>query len=181
MYDLYRVVCWENNNQIFADIFLAGESRPENSLTHDTIFMMRKKITPQAKLVETGIILTDLGNSNISLRYEKVYNKRLKMHQDNIRKKTDKIIVNTFQNMQERKKVRTFDISLVSMNVLFDIHHNPKDEIYSARQYKLIQEEQRINKLQRLKRIKLKYYANTSYADKPHLILALKQAMYRGG
>ena len=184
MYDLYRVVCWENNEQIFADIYPAGESRPENSLTHDSIFMMRRKITPEAQRIESGIILTDLGNGNILLKYEKVYNRRMQIYQDNIRKKTDPIIINTFNKMKQIGKNRTFDISIADMCMLYDLHaleHNKKIVIYSARQEDMRQEMIRWEKTQKLKQIKMNYYANDKYARRPHLKLALRQAMYRGG
>ncbi len=184
MYDLYRVVCWEKNNQIFADIYPAGESKPENSLTHDSIFMMRKKITPEAQRLESGILLTDLGNGNIVLKYERVYNRRMQIYQNSIRKKTDPIITDTFTRMKNNGKTRTFDICFSTMCMLYDIQtYSPKhqDNIYSARQEAIIQEKQRQEKAQRLKQIKIDYYANMPWANKPHLKLALKQAMYRGG
>ncbi len=182
MFDLYRVVCWEENNQIFADIYPAGESRPENSITHDTIFMMRQKITPNAKRVETGILLTDLSNGSIELKYEKVYNKRMKMYQDSIRKKIDPIIVSTFKEMKRLGKNRTFEISLANMSVLFDIRDKQGEYAYrSARQDELIREKLRIDKANELKKIKIEYYANAKYATNPHIVLAYRQAMYRGG
>lgn len=184
MYDLYRVVCWENQNLIFADIYPAGESRPENSLTHDSIFMMRKQITPNAQRVESGIILTDLGNGNILLKYEKVYNKRMLIYQNNIRKKIDPIITDTFNKMKQNGRNRTFDISFPNMCMLYDMQkpkENNRISTYSTQQEAINQEQIRLEKAQKLKQIKINYYANEKYASKPHLKLALRQAMYRGG
>ena len=184
MYDIYRVVCWENQNQIFADIYPAGESRPENSLTHDSIFMMRKKITPEAQRIESGILLMDLGNGNIILKYEKVYNRRMQIYQNNIRKKTDPIITHTFNKMKQTGKNRTFEISFTNMCMLYDLQA-PKDNksvcTYSTYQEVTNLEKIRLEKAHKLKQIKIDYYARDKYASNPHLKLALKQAMYRGG
>lgn len=184
MYDIYRVVCWENQNQIFADIYPAGESRPENSLTHDYILMMRKKITPTAQPIESGIILTDLGNGDILLKYGKVQDYHMQIYQDNIRKKTDPIITNTFQKMKQNGKNQTFEVALADMRILYDLQM-PKDDktlqVYSIHQEFIIRENARLEKIQKLKQIKTDYYANDKYASHPHLKLALRQTMYRGG
>ena len=83
--------------------------------------------------METGILLVDLGNGNISLKYEKVYNRRMKMYQDSIRKQTDPIIADTFIKMKQIGKNKTFDICLTNMSMLYDIQDDEVVDVVADR------------------------------------------------
>ena len=121
MIQQYRVVCCENQNKkLFVDIYPADFSN--NAPTHDVLIQMRRMITPDANPIISGIILTDLGNNNISLKYEPVYNYRLRQYQESIRAKVDSQIYKTFQQMKSQGARSTIEINSANWGIIFDLH-----------------------------------------------------------
>ncbi len=184
MFEQYRVICYKNSNhcpeKIFVDIYPAGLSRHENELTHDCLLQMRRIADPGAERVESGIILTDFGNGNIRLKYEPAANYRIRQYQEYIRPKIDPEIIKTFQDMKRRGKNRTLEVSFKDMAVLFDLHASAEDSPVSARQDALIKENTRRKQLAEKKKELARRLARAPYASRPELLLAWKQAKYRG-
>lgn len=184
MFDKYRVVCSENlklyPDKLFIDIYPAGSSRPENCLNHECILQMRRVVNPDVSSLASGIILTDRGNGDIFLQYEKVTNYRLKQYQEYIRSKVDNKIIETFKKMKALGKNRTLEVSLSSMAVLFDLQKRP-DTPVSAREDALQKEADHQRKLKAALHYRQVYHASQKNASHPEIMLAWKQAMYRGG
>lgn len=177
MLQQYRVVCCENKNKkLFVDIYPADFSN--NAPTHDILIKMRRMITPDANPIISGIILTDLGNKNISLKYEPVYSYRLRQYQEFIRTKVDSQIYKTFQQMKNQGARSTIEINSANWGIIFDMHASSSPQ--SAREKLLIDEKLNYKKYQENRQHLIESKANSPYASKPHILLALKQAKYRG-
>lgn len=184
MQDKYRVICCENQRlypgKTFIDIYPADSSRPESSLTHDCLLQMRRLINPKVDKLESGIILTDLGNGNIHLQYEKVYNYRMRQYQEHLRQRLDKEIVKTFMTMKQQNKDRTLEVSFSDMSVLFDLHTKDTHQPISAQEDALIKETARRKHLIEKHKERVRRSAGSRYAANPHILLAWTQAKYRG-
>ena len=180
----YRVICTENPRfypkKTFIDIYPADISRPENCITHDVLLQMRRLANPEVDHIINGIILTDCGAGNIHLQYETVTNRRLRQYQENIRQRLDPAIIKTFHEMRHAGKDRTLEVSFGNMAVLFDLHAPSLDAPVSARQNALIEENKRIRYIAAKRQELIARRSKEPYANKPHLLLAWKQAQYRG-
>lgn len=183
MFEKYRVICTENQklypDKLFIDIYPAGIGSAANSLTHECLLQMRRMINPEVEVVETGILLTDLGNGNLQLQYEKMPNRRMQQYQDNLRKQLDKKITDAYKDMRLQNKDRTMEVSLSNMVVLFDLNAGD-DTPVSAREDALIKENARQKYIVEKRKHLLQRKASNKYASKPHTLLAWKQAMIRG-
>lgn len=185
MPDKYRVICTESQNLYpgitFIDIYPAGSLRPENSLTHDCLLQMRRLVNPDVDKLESGIILTDFGNGNIHLQYEKMPNRRMQEYQNSLRQRLDGQIINTFKQMRSKGFDRTLDISFRDMAARFDLYAPENETPVSARQDALIKENARQKKLIEKHKEIVRRSAASKYAAHPEILLAWYQAKYRGG
>ncbi len=184
MKNIYRVVCSENQRlypgKTFIDIYPAGSMRPENSLTHDCLLQMRRMASPGVDKIESGILLTELDNGEISLQYEKRTNYRLRRYQEHLRQRLDPKIIATFKEMKSQNKDRTLEVSLVHMAIMFDLFNTEKDKPLSAREDALIRENMRQKRQAAKRRELIARQAAGKYAAHPEIMLAWKQALYRG-
>lgn len=193
MIDTYRVVCSENERlypgEIFVDIYPAGNSRPENCLTHDGLLAMRQISNPGVSNIEPGILLFDNGQENPTLKYEKVTSYSRKRYQEFVHQKIDKKIYQTFRKMKSAGKNRTLEVSFASMAVMYDLNAEKDDKSpKSAREYALIEENQRqktlAEKRQELierKRLELaRYIERKGVGYTPEQMMAWKQARSLG-
>lgn len=184
MADKYRVICTENQRlypgKTFIDIYPAGSLRPENSLTHDCLLQMRRLATPEVDKLESGIILTDFGNGSIHLQYETMPNRRMKEYQNLLRQRLDKQIIDTFKQMRAKGFDRTLEISFTEMAARFDLYASEDDTPVSARQDALIKENARQKRLAEKHKEAVRRAAASRYAASPEILLAWRQAKYRG-
>lgn len=184
MPDKYRVICTENQRRYpgktFIDIYPAGCMRPENSLTHDCLLQMRRLATPEVDKIESGIILTDFGNGNIHLQYEAMPNRRMREYQQYLRQRLDGQIIDTFKEMKAKGVNRTLEISFCDMATRFDLYA-PNDETpISAREDALIKENAHQKRLIEKRKEAVRRAASSKYAAHPEILLAWRQAKYRG-
>ncbi len=154
--------------------------RPENCLTHDGLLQMRRLINPNVQKLESGIILTNFGHSNILLQYEKMPNRRMQQYQDHLRQKLDPLIIDTFRKMKNHNKDRTFEVSMANMAVMYELHSSSENEQLSAREDLLIRQNSYQKHLAEKRRELIERKAKEKYASAPQLLLAWKQAKYRG-
>jgi hypothetical protein len=175
MYEKYRVICgFDKQSNPIVDIAVA------DTLTHDDMRRCRTAISPEVDNVLTGIILTDLGNGEVNLQYEKAYNYRLKQYQDMMIPKFDRPIRDTFKQMREAGKARTFEVNAISHDVMYDFYKAVPGTPVSAREADLIQKQHKQEQIQKIKEARNAWYASRPHADTPHLVLAMKQAMHDG-
>lgn len=193
MIDTYRVVCSENDRlypgEIFVDIYPAGNSRPENCLTHNGLLAMRRISNPGVSNIEPGILLFDNGQEQPSLKYEKATSYSRRRYQESVHQKIDKKIYETFQKMKAARKNRTLEVSFASMAVLYDLNAaQDNDSPKSAREYSLIEENkyqkrlaQKRQELIEYKRLELaKYIERKGSSYTPEQMIAWKQARNHG-
>lgn len=185
MPDKYRVICTENQRaypgKTFIDIYPAGCLRPENSLTHDCLLQMRRLTNPDVEPLESGIILTDFGNGNIHLQYERMPNRRMQEYQNHLRQRLDGQIIKTFKQMQAQGVNRTLEISFSEMAVRFDLYAHNDETPISAREDALIKENAYQKRLIEKRKEAARRAAASRYAAHPEILLAWRQAKHRGG
>lgn len=184
MPDKYRVLCSENQfrypGKTFVDIYPAGFLRPENSLTHDGLLQMRRLVNPDVEILETGIILTDFGSGNIMLQYEKMPNRRMQQYQTSLRQRLDPLIIKTFREMKQHGQNRTLEVSMASMAVMYDLHSFSEEQPRSAREDALIRQNAYQKRLYEKRRLQIERQAQKENAPSPQVLLAWRQALYRG-
>lgn len=171
MYDKFRVICCENRQKYPGKLFI--DIYPADHVTHELLYQMRLKITPDVYDITGGVYLDDLGDGQVRLQYIKHYDKRLQRQQDALRVRLDPMIKELFYEMKKRGLTSTVQASLTEAYEVFgfgDIEH-PR----SAREEELWQRKQRRLRVEELKKIRVAYYARQKYASAPHLRLIIKQ------
>ena len=176
----YRVVCTDIEGKTCVDFYPAGYGRPENCITHDGILLMRQLANPKAALVDRAI-LTELGNEQIHIQFEGVP-KSMRKYQELARQKLTPLISRNFKRMKQNNADRTIEISFSQMAVLYDLNSlDIKDnEPHSAREHELSEQYNRQKKLEQKRHDRHEFYARQPHAAKPEILLAWKQAQFRG-
>lgn len=172
MYDKFRVICCENRQKYPGKLFI--DIYPADYVTHELLYQMRLKITPDVYDITGGVYLDDLGDGQVRLQYIKHYDKRLQRQQDALRVRLDPMIKELFSEMKKRGLTSTVRASLNEAYEVFglrDINNSPK----SARETELLQKQQRRQKAEELKKIRTAYYARQKFASAPHLRLMIRQ------
>lgn len=185
MKEVYRVVCSENQRlypgQTFVDFMPAGMSRQENCLNHESILKMRRLVNPEVDSLENGLIITDYGNGNLELGYEKAYNYQIRRNQDYFKQKYEKLIFERYRQMKEAGKEKTIEVSMRDLAVLYDFHQSvdngaPK----SAREAALIEEAQRLKEAEQRKKDSIEQQAKREQNLTTQQILKWKYSRYSG-
>lgn len=176
----YRVVCTDIEGKTCVDFYPAGYGRPENCITHDGILLMRQLANPKATLVDKAI-LTELGNEQIHIQFEDVPKSMRKYH-ELARQKLAPFISRNFKRMKQNNADRTIEISFSQMAVLYDLNSlDIKDnKPHSAREHELSEQYNRQKKLEQKRHDRHEFYAHQPHAAKPEILLAWKQAQFRG-
>ena len=176
----YRVVCTDIKGKTCVDFYPAGCGRPENCITHDGILLMRQLANPEAVLIDRAI-LTELGNEQIHIQYEGLP-KSIRKYQEPKRQKLSPLISKNFKRMKQNNADRTIEISFSQMAVLYDLNSlDIKDnKPHSAREHELSEQYNRQKKLEQKRHDRHEFYARQPHASNPEILLAWKQAQFRG-
>ncbi len=170
MYDKFRVICCENPqkypDKLFIDIY------PADHITHELLYRMRLKITPDVYDITGGVYLDDLGNGSIRLKYIKHHDKMIQRQQMLVREKVDAQIIRMYTEMKRRGIYRTINASLTQAYEVFTL-----DELYpkSAREEQMIEAQKSYAKRQKIMEARQSFYARQKYASCPHIALMISQ------
>lgn len=104
----------------------------------------------------------------------------MQQYQDHLRQKLDPLIIETFQKMKNHNKDRTLEVSMANMAVMYDLHSSSENEQLSEREDLLIRQNSYQKHLAEKRRELIERKAKEKYASTPQLLLAWKQAKYRG-
>ena len=175
MYDKFRVICCENREKYPGKLFI--DIYPADYVTHELLYRMRLKITPDVYDITGGVYLDDLGNGQVRLQYIKHWDKRLQRQQEIVRARVDPQIKALFAEMKKHGIRQTIQASLTEAYEVFAL-----DKAYpqSAREEELAAARLRREKIEAIKKERTAYYARQKYAATPHLLLMLKQLSRSG-
>lgn len=170
MHDIYRVICCENKEKypgrLFIDIY------PAEFVTHELLYRMRLKVTPEVHDITGGVYLTDLGNGEVCLKYIKHFNKFLHRQQEEMRRRVDPKIKELFFEMKKRGISQTLRATL---NDAYEVFGADMMYVKSAKEEEMKMSFERLKRRERIMAERNIYYANRKYASKPHLALMLMQ------
>lgn len=170
MYDKFRVICCENPekypDKLFIDIY------PADHITHELLYRMRLKLTPDVYDITGGVYLDDLGSDNVRLKYIKHHDKRIQKQQALVRERVDAKILELFAEMKERGIGKTINVSLTEVYEIFSA-----DEIYpkSAKDERILEAQKQYAKRQKIMAQRQQFYARQKYASFPHIALKISQ------
>ena len=167
MYDKFRVICCENRDKYPGKLFI--DIYPADHITHELLYRMRLKLTPDVYDITGGVYLDDLKNGEVRLKYIKHHDKMLQKQQDAMRARIDPQIKKLFY---ERGVTQTIQASLTEAYEVFNLDMTyPK----SAREAELMQARERRQKRENIMKERQAYYARQKYAANPHIRLMIKQ------
>ena len=170
MYDKFRVICCENREKYPGKLFI--DIYPADHITHELLYRMRLKLTPDVYDITGGVYLDDLKNGEVRLKYIKHHDKMLQKQQDAMRALIDPQIKKLFYAMKERGVTQTIQASLTEAYEVFNLDMTyPK----SAREAELMQARERRQKRENIMKERQAYYARQKYAANPHIRLMIKQ------
>ncbi len=170
MYDKFRVICCENPNKYPGKLFI--DIYPADHITHELLYQMRLKLTPDVYDITGGVYLDDLGGGNVRLQYIKHYDKRIQKQQALIRERVDAQIIKLFKDMKDRGVDKTISASLTEVYEVFRA-----DEVYpkSAKDEKILNAQRQYAKRQKIMAQRQQFYAQQKHASAPHIALMINQ------
>lgn len=180
----YRVVV--SHNPQIPNVFYVDICR-DGFCSHDILFKMQKKFYHNDKLEQVfndsnGIKLRETRDGQVSLLYTKHKDVMAQLHQQKLRAQIDMEILRVFRKMKEDKKMLTISVPLFDDVVAEGMKQEfgRRFEVNSLRAEELKLQYERQQRLEKLKKVRLAYYANQKYASAPHLRLMLQQQKYSG-
>ncbi len=170
MYDKFRVICCENPEKYPGKLFI--DIYPADHITHELLYRMRLKITPDVYDITGGVYLDDLGQGNIRLKYIKHYDKMIQRQQALVRERVDPLIMRLFAEMKKRGVNKTINASLNDAYEVFTL-----EEVYpkSAKEEQMLEAQKRYAKRQKIIEARQRFYARQKYASCPHIALMINQ------
>ncbi len=175
MYDKFRVICCENREKYPGKLFI--DIYPADHITHELLYRMRLRVTPDVHDITGGVYLDDLGGGEIRLKYIKHYDKMLQKQQAEMRALIDPQISKLFYEMKKRGITRTINASLADAYEIFNIGMiYPK----SAKEEEFMRVQEQRRKREQILKEREAYYAQQKYAGNPHIGLMIKQLERRG-
>jgi len=170
MYDVFRVIVCENQDKYpgkqFIDIY------PADFVTHELLYRMRQRVTPDVHDITGGVYLTDTGEK-VVLKYVKHHNRFLQKQQELLRQKIDPKILELFYKMKRCGVKQTLRSSL---NETYEIFV-PRGSGFprSAKEEELMKTQKEREKREKIMAARQAFYARQKCAYAPHLLLWQKQ------
>lgn len=174
----YRVVV--SHNEQYPDIYFIDICR-DGFCSHDMLFCMQKKYYEDENLTRVfndsrGIMLIATPEGQLFLRYTGHRDKMAREHQRLLRQKIDPLIIKTFNKMMADGKMQTICVPFVEID--YDLQRACQQKGYaeSLQEEDALKAIERKERIERLKKIRHKFYLKQKYASAPHIRLMLAQA-----
>lgn len=175
MYDKFRVICCENRDRYPGKLFI--DIYPADHITHELLYRMRLKLTPEVYDITGGVYLDEGKNGRIRLTYIKHYNKLSQRQQNAMRVWLDPMIIKMYGEMKKRGLTQTIRASVAEACELFNVEMAYPQ---SAQEEKFQQVQEQKRKREQILKERAIYYARRKYAANPHIALMIKQLEYSG-
>lgn len=173
----FRVICTKERfkDEIIIDIV------PANGVIHDMIFASRKKQNPKLEDYAGSVYLTDFDNGNTpEVSFAKMQNVpkncELYRHYKRFAEKLTPEILKVYDKMTTSGRESTLDVQIGDYFAAFqdniEVQNLKTEELKSYAEKRL--------RIEKFKKQTLEQKARENAVHKPEVLMAWKQAMYRG-